>query len=233
MLPRPMNPILSVFDTDILDLRVAGERFQPLLASVAALLVAAERQLNPAAGAVGIDVDLTGFDARGERHRLVDVTRPDAGDQAVVAAIDDRRGLLELVEVDDRQHRPEDLFLRDAQAGRYRFEQRRLKVVAAAERRVGRPRAAGGDVRAFGRADLHVLLNRFELALRDDRSHVGIAHARTDTHALRTGREAVDQRAVRLALDQQPRPGGAGLPRVLEDRGRDALRREIEIGVGK
>jgi hypothetical protein len=49
---------------DVLDLRIAGERLEAFFATVPALLVAAERQLDAAAGAVRVDVDLAGLDAR-------------------------------------------------------------------------------------------------------------------------------------------------------------------------
>src|SRR5579864_616616 len=88
MLPSPTKPIVSAeLDADILHLRVTDEGLEALFATVAALFVSAKRQLDAAAGAVRVDVDLAGLDPRRERHRLVDVARPDAGHQAVLTAI--------------------------------------------------------------------------------------------------------------------------------------------------
>src|SRR5947207_9162901 len=169
-MPRPSalgTATLGIFHAHVLDLRVARERLEPLLAPVAALLVSAERQLDAATGAVCVDVDLTGFDPRGERQRFVDVARPDAGDQTVLTLVRDLRRLLDVVEVDDREHRPEDLFLRDPHLRRYVIEKRRRKIEPAPERRIRRPLAAGGNCGAFAAADLHVLLDDLELTLRD------------------------------------------------------------------
>src|SRR5262249_41541699 len=99
------------FHADVLDLGVAGERLETLPASVAALLVAAERQLDAPAGAVRVHVDLAGLEARRDRHRLVDVARPDPGDEAVLAHVADADRLLDVVKRDDGQDRTEDLFL--------------------------------------------------------------------------------------------------------------------------
>src|SRR5438874_11538268 len=101
----------SKLHTDVLDLRVARERLQPFFAPVAALLVPAERQLDAAARAVGVHVYLAGLDARCQRQRFVDVARPDAGDEPELAPVGELRRLVEIVEVDDRQHWAEDLFL--------------------------------------------------------------------------------------------------------------------------
>src|SRR6476646_8876903 len=95
--PNPRIPNSREFDTDVLHLRVTRQRLQALLSSVSALLVPAERQLDAAAGAVRVDVDLTGLDARRERHRLVDVARPDAGHETVLTAVRDRRGFFQIV----------------------------------------------------------------------------------------------------------------------------------------
>src|ERR1700680_3078568 len=93
ILPSPMKTTVSAeLDADILHLRVTHERLQALLATVAALLVSAKRQLDTAPGAVRVDVDLPRLDPRRERQRLVDVARPDASHQAVLTAIRDRGG---------------------------------------------------------------------------------------------------------------------------------------------
>ena len=110
--------------------------------------------------------------------------------------------------VDDRQHRAEDLFLRDAHVRRHAIEQRRLEVEAAAERRIRRPRAAGGHARAFLRADRHVAFDRLELLLRDDRPHVGIAHAR----ARRASPSRVRRAARRARRAPSARRAGASRP---------------------
>ena len=85
-------------DTDVLDLCIARQGLQAFFASVPTLLVPAEWKLDAAARAVRIDVDLAGLDAGGKGHRLVDVSRPDAGDQSVLTAVLDFGRLLDVVQ---------------------------------------------------------------------------------------------------------------------------------------
>src|SRR6185503_2887642 len=136
---------LHVLDADILDLGIAGQRLESFFPPVAALLVPAERKLDSPARAICIDVDLAGLDSRRQRHGLVDVPRPYARDEAVLAAIRDGRGLLDVIERDHREDRPEDFFLSHAHVRRDAIEQGRPEVVALAERRIGRPLAARRD----------------------------------------------------------------------------------------
>src|SRR5205807_2495002 len=110
------------------------------------------------------------LDARGHRERLVDVARPDARHQTVLTAVRQFDRLLELVELDDGEHRTENLFLRDAHLRRDAIEKRRRVVEAAAERRTRRPLPARGNRGALASADFHVALDRLELPLRDDRT---------------------------------------------------------------
>src|SRR5581483_1605240 len=153
---------LRELDADVLRLQVRVEGLEALLASEAALLVAAERQLDTAARAVGVHVHLSGSDAVGHEQRLVDVARPHARDESVLAAVREARGLLHGAERRDGEHRAEDLLVVHAHSGLDAVQQRRIDEEAVAETGVARTRAAGRDHGALALSGLDVAHDLFE-----------------------------------------------------------------------
>ena len=94
-------------------------------------------------------------------------------------AIADR--VLLVVVGDDRQHRPEDLLLRDRHVVAHVGEDRRLHEVAAVEA-LGRLRAAGDELRALLDALLDVAAHALALDVGDQRPELRVL--------ARTGRPA-------------------------------------------
>src|SRR5664279_2927574 len=98
-------------DRDRLQRREAVERLEPLLAAVAGVLDAAERQLDAAAGAVVVDEYLAALQRPRHAQGAAAVLRPHAGDEAVLRAVGDADGVGLPVEGDQHLHRTEDLLL--------------------------------------------------------------------------------------------------------------------------
>src|SRR5208337_429734 len=121
-----------------LELGVAVERLLAQFAAEAA-------PLEPAEGGGGVEdviaVDPEGprADAIGDGVRLADVAGPDCGGQAVLGRVPPVDDLIDVVELQDRQDRPEDLLAGDRHAIRDVVEDRRLDEEAL----VAETRAAG------------------------------------------------------------------------------------------
>src|SRR5438093_11587020 len=178
-------------DRDRLDLGVGPQGLEALLAAVAGALVSAERQLDAAAGAVGVDVDLAGADLAGEPVRDPDVARPHGGDQSVIGGV---RGADRLVGVAERRNgedRAEHLLARDTRIRRYPVEQRGGEVIAALQTIVVR-RIAPGHETSVGLPYVHIAAHALELLLADQRSEVGILRPRPDPHRREPFRDRVD-----------------------------------------
>src|SRR5258706_2157014 len=109
---------LPVPDGDRLERREAEQTRPALLAPVAALLHAAERQLDSAAGAVIVDEHLPRLQRLRKAHLASAVARPHAGDQAVLRRVGERDGFRLGVERHRHQHGAEDLLLRERMQGR-------------------------------------------------------------------------------------------------------------------
>ena len=139
----PSSPYMIEIHPDALHLRVVLERVHAHLAAEAALLVAAERRRR-VVDVVGVDPDRAGLELARDVVRLLDVLRPDRGGQAVARVVGARDRLVDVGELDRRQHRPEDLLARDRHLRRDAVEHRRLEEVALAGADVG-ARAAGDE----------------------------------------------------------------------------------------
>ncbi len=138
------------------------ERERADLASDPGLLEAAKRREHVEAPAV--DVDLPG--AKPARHvqRFFRRAGPDAAGKAVNRIVGDPHGVVFGVVGDDREHGPENLFLRDGHAIVDVGEDRRLDVKALLEAR--RTAAAGDELGALFLALVDVAQHRVALVLR-------------------------------------------------------------------
>src|SRR5262249_53404039 len=99
-------------DPDRLPVGELVERVNRLFAAEARLLEAAERRRD-VARVERVDPDDASPDRSGIAVSLADVTRPDCRREAVDRVVGDLERVLVLGEADRRQHRPEDLLLRD------------------------------------------------------------------------------------------------------------------------
>src|SRR3982074_198183 len=99
-------------DEDVLDFGVELKRVHAELAADAAALVAAERCFLVHAAAA-VDAEDAGLDAAGHPQGTADVAGPDRSGQTVRCVVDESQDLVLIIERNDGQHRPEDLFLRD------------------------------------------------------------------------------------------------------------------------
>ena len=91
-------------------------------------------------------------------------------------------------------------------SGVHAVEQRRLEVVAVGERGIIRPSPPATTRAPRILADGDVALDRLALTLGDDRTHLRIAHARTDRHRFCAGGETLDERLVCRLFNQQREP---------------------------
>ena len=161
-------------NADVLDLRVGQQRLDALPAAVAGPLHAAERQLDAAAHAVGVDEDLAGVDAVGDAVRAAEVARPDAGDEPVLGEVGQRDGVAVVVEGQRRQHRAEDLLLEDVHLRLDVGDERRLQVQALGVL------AADAIVAPWLSALASMPRGALELALGDQRAEVRVLDAGAD-----------------------------------------------------
>src|SRR5436190_16775439 len=94
----------AVMDRDRLQRREAVQRLEALLATVTRVLDAAERQLDAAAGAVVVDEHLPALQGARHSQRAAAVSRPDAGDEAVLRSVGDADGFRIAIECDQHLH---------------------------------------------------------------------------------------------------------------------------------
>src|ERR687893_2569129 len=130
-IPPGIPPV--VFDRNRLDLGILEQRLVALLTTVPRLLKPAERELDAAARAVGVDEHLPGPNLSGKPVRLPDIAGPHRGDQAVVCSVGEFGGLFDTLERGCRQHGAEHLFLSQPVSGSYTTEEGRLEEVATAQ----------------------------------------------------------------------------------------------------
>ncbi len=189
-----------------------------VLTPEAAHLVAAKRR-HVADCAIGVDPDRAGADGRGDLDGALDRLRPDTGRKPERDVVGDLDGFLVGLEADDRQHRSEDLFLRDTHPVGYAGEDRRLheEFAVAACRAAGRP-AAQQALRAFRLRDLDVLQDLLVLRRGRDRADLRCRiHRVADAGLACEVDETRDEFIVDAVLHQQARAGDTGLPGRGED----------------
>ena len=131
-------------------------------------------------------------------------------------------------------HRAEDLLARDAHVVVDAVEHRRHEVRAVGQGRIVGRRPADDDRRALAQADLDVVLDPVALLGADERPDLGrlVGRVADLDGAGRLG-EQLDDPLVDRALDEDPAPGAAVLPGVVEDAVRRFLRELLEVGVGE
>ena len=135
--------------------------------------------------------------------RLVDVLGPDSGRESVDRIVGELHALLEIVERQHGEHRPEDLLARDRHVGLHTVEHRRFDVVALAVRL--RRLAAGHECRALIHALLDVREDGLLLLLGDERAESRVLVERIPGgHFLRAFGELLDHLLVNGLLDEQP-----------------------------
>ena len=106
-------------------------------------------------------------------------------------------GVFEILAGNDRHHRPEDFFLRDAHLGIDVGEYGRLHEVAVLVFAFIQTIAAALHAGAFGLSDLHILQVGLELVLVDCRAHVdGFVESVADFQFLRALHVALHELAV-------------------------------------
>src|SRR5438309_4880913 len=140
---------------DLLHLRVLFHPEAPALAADAALLEAAEGGVEEVDAVV--DPHHPGADALGQLDPPGRVAREHHAAEAVGRIVGDADGLVLVLEGNDRDHRPENLLLRDADIVRHGAEDGGLEEVAAPE--VLRAAAAVGEHGALLLPRLDVLLD--------------------------------------------------------------------------
>ena len=213
-----------------------GLRLQELLDAVAAelatdpgLLVAPERRDRVERAAV--DVDLAGAHLLRKRDGLVLVAGPHRAGEAVPGVVGDLERLVLVGVLDDRQHRAEDLLLRDRHVGGDIGEDGGAHEVALLVRSLG---AADDDASALVDALLDVADDALSLRPRHQRAEPRrLVERITGRVRRRTLRCQLDGTVVLRLVHEHPRPRGAGLTGVDEAVGEPDLHGLLEVRVGK
>src|SRR3954471_3422128 len=211
----------------LVQLQIRLEPVPAALAAEARLLVAAERRGRIEA-VVGIRPDHARAQALSHPEDARSLLRPDAGAEPVRRVVRLLDRLVRRPECQDRQHRAEDLLLRDPVALRDVGEHRRREPVPLLRQPAGRLIDLGALLLAGG----NELPDLLELLLRVDRADVGVlVEWVADAQRRETALELVDDRLVDRFLDEQARAGAAHVPLVEVDAVDDALDRLVERGV--
>ena len=220
---EPSLPRSREVEPGRLQLGVAVERVEPLVAPEPRLLVAAERD-GDVGGVERVDPDDPGPDRAGQPVRPVHVAGPQAGREAERRVVRDAERVGLVLELGDGQDRPEDLLARHAPPVVDAVEDRGLDVEPAGL--LAHALATRHDPRALLASKRHVAEDLLELALVDDRAE---SRRRIEGFARRElrpeRRDPLDELLPDRAVDDEPRPGVAGLPAVVEDPPADRRRR--------
>src|SRR5690242_9208458 len=136
----PSRRPLAMLQDDRLQGGESVQRLEALLAAVAGMLDAAERQFDPSARAVAVDEHLAAADGACDAELSSAVARPDAGDESVTRGIREPYRLGFVGEGHRHQYRAEDLLAGDAALRGHVAQQARRHVESAGRR--------GGDDRS-------------------------------------------------------------------------------------
>src|SRR6267378_4144218 len=164
---RPTVRPFSQSDPHRLGLQIRVERLAPQIAAEPAGLEPAERRAR-VVEVVAVDPNRAGANRPGGAVRFLDILRPDPGREAVHRLIRDLYPVVEVIERQHGQHRPEDLLAGDRHRGLDAVEHGGLDVIAFPVRLHGF--AAGDELRALLHALLDVGEHRLLLSLRDQRA---------------------------------------------------------------
>src|SRR5690349_9123931 len=238
--PRPTSLVVDLgalqsaaeVDVDRLPFGVRVERDLARLAvTVARLLPAPERQVDLGAGRAGVDVDDAGLEVAHGAERGVHVAREDARRQPVAGLVERGHRLRVVGDRDDREDRPEDLFLADAVHRPDTGEDRRFEEMAVAEGAIGRAVAAEDEL-ALRSTDIDVRRDLVDRRRVDQRPDVGRRiEAVAEPQPLGALLEALQQLVDDGAFDDDARCSRAALAGCPEGAPQDPVGREIEIGV--
>src|SRR5262249_10583868 len=160
--------------------------------------------------------------------------RPDRRAQPVDRVVGHLDGFGDVLVGNDRQHRAEDLLLRQAAVISHVGEDRRLDEGRAFEAGHTRGPPARRHRRALGFAYLDIALPRLTLLLGDQRPQIGLEIKRvTHAYAARTCDQPLDKLVVQRRGNETARAGFAALAAVEEHAEQYAVGCQPEIGVGQ
>src|SRR5438874_2283364 len=225
----PMNS-LYVFLTGrrlaiaVLELQIRPQTVPPALAAEARLLVAAERRrrVEPV---VRVRPDYAGAQAFGHPENARALLGPHACAETVRRVVRLLDRFIRRAERQDREHRPEDLLLRDPVALRDVREDRRHEPVAL----LGQTTRRLVDLRTLVLAHSDELLDLVELLLRVDRADVGVLVERiADSQRREPALQLLDDGLVDRLLHEETRARAAHVPLVEVDAVDDSLDGLIE-----
>ena len=177
-----------------------------------------------------VDRDAAGADAGRDVGGVLDVLRPDRAAESVGRVVCDRDGLVLAPVRDHREHRPEDLFLRDLHRVVDVGEDRRLdeEALAKALRRV----PAADRPRALLLARSEVPRDPVALPRADDGPDVrGGVQRIAELHRADRGAEGLDDLLIAGTRREDSRLCTAGLAVIQERRAEQRLERRPEIDV--
>ena len=200
--------------------------------SVAGGLHAAERQVDFRADGGSIDVGNSGIQIADRGKRLVHILRVDRRRKPVLDVIRDLDGIRHVVAGDDRNHRPENFFLRDAHLGIDVDEHGRFQEPAVLVFALIQTIAAANHLGAFGLGDFDVAQVSLELVLVHRRAHLNrLVEPITDLDLLRARHKVLDKLPVYALLHDDAAGRGAALSGGTERAPESALNGQFEVGV--
>mmetsp|Transcript_22622 Transcript_22622/g.52697 ORF Transcript_22622/g.52697 Transcript_22622/m.52697 type:complete len:615 (+) Transcript_22622:67-1911(+) len=175
---------------------------------------------------VGVDPHGPRLDAQAHLHGQTNVLGPHRPTETVDAVVGQGNRLLGSAERLHRQNGAEDL-LHDAGGRGVAAEHERRREVQA---NVRHARARLEHLVALSLGDVNVALQRLELALVHDRTHVDVlVQAVAKTKSAHARLELLDEDVVDLLLHQQARTGAAHLALVEPDRVDNALHSAVNV----
>src|SRR4030095_7309600 len=145
ILPASRIPPLSMLQHDGLEHGKSAQRLKSLFAPVPGMLHPAERQLDPAAGAIAVHKNLTAANRTRHPHLPGPIACPDAGDKPERRPVRDADGVGFVLERERGQHGAEHFVAREMAVRRHVANKARLDVIAGG--RCGGHDRPGGDGR--------------------------------------------------------------------------------------
>ena len=180
------------------------------------------------AGAFAVKVQIPNVIFAPRDVQLLPVGRVDGACQAVFGVVGHLQPLLEVSNLDERQHRPKDLLLGHAGIGRNLRKDCGLKEIAAFDLW----RLAAGNQPAFFFAGFNIAQHGIQCGFVDHRAEVVVLSRVAHRQLGHARKQLFYERVVDRGFDDGAGAGRALLPAEAEGRGCHALDGRVQIGVG-
>src|SRR5712671_3361855 len=200
--------------------------------AVASSLSSSEGKMNFGANRGSVDIGNAGIQIANGGEGLVHVFRVERRRESVLDAVRNPDSIFQVITRNNRNHRPEDFFLRDAHLRVDIAEYRRLHEPAILIVALVEPLAAAHQLRAFVLADRDVAEVSLQLLLVDRRTHLrGLIQSVADFQLLRAIHVAFDELSVDALLHDDAAGRSTTLAGGAEASPESAFDGQVEVGV--